>query len=104
MQNVTTQPLDPEKTKMLQSLVPFTYSLVDRENKDEDLERGDDLPEVMYDHTYLLFFASQEEHDRALNILRSSSLVTENNYSIHTQDQDSSNDSKPWRSPERKRD
>ena len=31
-------------------------------------------------------------------------LITEDNYSIHTQGQDSSNDSKPWRFPERKRD
>ena len=89
-------PLDPEKTKMLQSLVPFTNSFVDRENKDEDQEP--DLPEMMYDHTYLLFFASQEDHDRALNILQSSSLITEDKCSINT------GDSKPWRSPERKRD
>ena len=89
---------------MVQSLIPFTTTLVDREKKDEDLEPGDDLPEMMYEHTYQLFFANQEDHDRALNILRTSSLVTKDKYSIQFQDQDSTNDPKPWRSPERKRD
>ena len=63
-------PLDSEKTKAVQSHIPFTITLVDREKKDEDLEPGDDLPEMMYEHTYQLFFASQEDYDCALNILR----------------------------------
>ena len=54
-------PLDSGKPKAVESLIPFTVTLVDGEKKDEDLEPGDDLPEMMYEHTYQLFVSSQED-------------------------------------------
>ena len=61
-----------------------------------------DLPEMIYDHTYSFLFNSKKDYDSAVKTLCSSSLFTEGSYSLL--DQDETNNSKPWRSPERQRD
>ena len=97
-------PLDDNRTKTFQSLLPSATVFESKENKDEDVNDGDDLPELIYNHLYSFLFNNKKDYDSAITILQSSPLFTQENYSLQARDQEESNDSKPWRSPERTRD
>ena len=97
-------PLDDNRTKTFQSLLPSATVFESKENKDEDVNDGDDLPELIYNHLYSFLFNNKKAYDSAITILQSSPLFTQENYSLQAPDQEESNDSKPWRSPERTRD
>ena len=94
-------PLDDERTKNFQSLLPSAVAFEENEIKDDDCD-PDDFPEMIYDHTYSFLFNSKKDYDSAVNSLCCCSLFIERNYSLL--DQDETNNSKPWRSPERQRD
>ena len=65
-------PLDDNRTKTFQSLLPSATVFESKENKDEDINDGDDLPEFIYNHTYSFLFNNKKDYDSAITILHSS--------------------------------